>query len=440
MRNERKDPPSGLGEEPSASGSAHHTSTFPVHSPTASSRAPHSTFHILNSKFFLVARLLAFVFLLGFGLAAAPAYAQSASEVEKELAAQRKELNEVRARLQREQRELAKLKTKRSATQGELNKLRSNIAATNRYLKKLEDTERALNVSMRNTRGDLVAIEGRLKSRSALLAKRARLLYMAGRPEDLLFLPAAGESDFLQRAHMTRRLIEYDRRLIGENRTDMNRKQDGLKKLMVQSAELDEFQKRKKREMASFTSARNDQEKTLKTIQRDEASKARALKQLEENAKKLDAIIRALEKRRREAIARGRKERELETGTKYCAPVQGKVVSRYGLQSHATLGTSTRNLGIEIEGAAGTGVRAAVTGEVAMVTAIPGYGPGIILDNGSGYFTIYANLAGIRVGVGDVVNTCQEMATLAASPGTLYFEVRRGTKTQDPEAWLRSGK
>jgi septal ring factor EnvC (AmiA/AmiB activator) len=81
-----------------------------------------------------------------------------------------------------------------------------------------------------------------------------------------------------------------------------------------------------------------------------------------------------------------------------------------------------------------------VTGEVAMVTAIPGYGPGIILDNGSGYFTIYANLAGIKVGVGDVVNTCQDMATLAGKPGTLYFEVRRGTKTLNPETWLRSGK
>jgi septal ring factor EnvC (AmiA/AmiB activator) len=383
---------------------------------------------------------LVLLLVLGFGFITPPVFSQPASEVEKELAAQRKELDAVRARLQREQRELAALKNRRSATQGELNKLQNNIAETNRYLKRLEETERKLDASVRSTRGDLVAIEGRLKSRSAVLAKRARLLYMGGRPEDLLFLPAAGESDFLARAYMTRRLLEYDRRLIGENRLDMSRKQDGLKKLLVQSAELDEFQKRKTREMASFTSARNDQEKTLKTLQRDEANKARTLKQLEENAKKLDAIIRALEKRRRDAIASGRKGRELETGTKYCAPVQGKVVSRYGLQNHATLGTSTRNLGIEIEGSAGTGVRAAVSGEVAMVTAIPGYGPGIILDNGSGYFTIYANLAGIKVGVGDVVKTCQEMATLAAQPGTLYFEVRRGTKTQDPEAWLRSGR
>jgi septal ring factor EnvC (AmiA/AmiB activator) len=385
-------------------------------------------------------RLVAAALVLLAALVPAPVFAQSSSDVEKELAAQRKELDAVRARLVREQRDLAKLKTRKTATMGQLKKLQDNIAETNRYLRKLEATERALDASVSTTRGDLRAIESRLKTRSEVLAKRARLLYMAGAPEDLLFIPAAGESDFLQRAHMVRRLLEYDRRLIGENRRDMDLKQDGLKKLLVQSAELDDFQRRKQREMVTFTSARKDQEKTLKTLERDEASKARALRQLEENARKLDAIIRALEKRRRDAVASGRKGRELETGTRYCAPVQGRVVSHYGLQHHATLGTSTRNLGIEIEGAAGTAVRAAVSGEVAMVTAIPGYGPGIILDNGSGYFTIYANLAGIKVGVGDVVNTCQDMATLAGKPGTLYFEVRQGTKTLNPEAWLRSGK
>src|SRR5690606_33578249 len=58
---------------------------------------------------------------------APPVWAQSAAEVERELAEQRKELNAVRERLKREQRELANLKNKRSATQGELNKLRRNI-------------------------------------------------------------------------------------------------------------------------------------------------------------------------------------------------------------------------------------------------------------------------------------------------------------------------
>jgi murein hydrolase activator len=376
------------------------------------------------------------VFFFSLILSVSPAFSQS-SDTEKELAAQRKELSAVRARLEKEQRELAVLKTRKTATLGQLRKLEDNIARTNLYLKKLEATERALKASVEDTRDDLQEIKVRLRQRSRVLARRARMLYMAGRPENLLFIPGVGEADFLQRAYLVRRLIAYDRRLVVENREDMGRKQAGLKKLLVQTEELEVFQKQKQREVATFTRAKTDQQQTLKTLQRDEKAKAKALKQLEENARQLNAIIRALEKRRKDQLAQGRKGRDLETGTRYCAPVQGSVVSRYGMQYHATLGTSTKNLGIEIEGADNAPVRAAVAGEVAMITAIPGYGRGIILDNGSGYFTIYANLSGIRVAVGDAVKTCQEMASVADEPGRVYFEVRQGTRTLDPETWLK---
>jgi septal ring factor EnvC (AmiA/AmiB activator) len=379
------------------------------------------------------------VFLV-FLLAAAVLPAHSQSDYEKDLAAQRKELNAVRAKLEKEQRELTVLKKKKTVTLGELRKLENNIAATNRYLKKLEATERALKSSVNDTRADLREIEGRLSRRSRAMAKRARILYMSGRPENLLFVPGVGEGDFLQRAYLVRRLIAYDRRLVVENRADMGQKQAGLKKLLVQSEELEQFQRRKQQEVATFTRAKTSQQKTLKVLQSDETTRTRALRKLEENAKQLNAIIRALEKRRQEEAAKGRKGRSLETGTRYCAPVQGSVVSKYGLQYHATLGTSTKNLGIEIEGADGAPVRAAVSGEVAMITTIPGYGRGVILDNGSGYFTIYANLSGIRVSVGDAVKTCQEMASQASNPGRVYFEVRQGTRTLDPEAWLKGSR
>jgi len=363
--------------------------------------------------------------------------AAQSSDTEKELAAQRRELTAVRARLEKEQRELAVLKTRKSATIGELRKLEGNIVRTNQYLNKLEATERALKASADDTRDQLKEIQVRLNNRSQAMARRVRMLFMAGRPEDLLFVPGVGEADFLQRAYLVRRLIMYDRRLVVEHREDLGQKQAGLKKLIDQTEEIEVFQKRKQQEVATFTRARTDQQKTLKNLTRDESAKAKALKQLEENAKQLNAIIRTLEKRRKDQLAQGRKGRDLETGTRYCAPVQGSVVSKYGLQYHATLGTSTKNLGIEIEGADNAPVRAAVSGEVAMITAIPGYGRGIILDNGSGYFTIYANLSGIRVSVGDAVKTCQEMATVADNPGQVYFEVRKGTRTLDPEAWLR---
>ncbi|HLP41114.1 MAG TPA: peptidoglycan DD-metalloendopeptidase family protein, partial [Fibrobacteria bacterium] len=194
----------------------------------------------------------------------------------------------------------------------------------------------------------------------------------------------------------------------------------------------------KAREKETFARAKSEQSRALTAIQSDVEAKQAALDEMEENARLITGIIAALEKRRKEETARSRKATRLETGARYCLPVEGDIVSKYGLQYHSTLKTTTKNLGIEIRGRPGAPVKAAVSGEVALITRIPGYGMGIILDNGSEYFTIYANLAGIRVRQGEKVKTCEDIAAVSVDPSRVYFEVRKGTKTLDPVEWLKS--
>ncbi len=366
--------------------------------------------------------------------------AASARDYNREIAKQRKELDALRDQVQAQQREISALKAKKSATLEELEHLSESIALTDQYLVKLQSMENQLTDAANDTQDELKDIQSRLNTRSAVMARRVRLLFTTGSPEKLLFnAPPSGESDFFRRMYWVKRMVRYDHKLVGENREDLGRKQESLQKLLTRQEELKVFQSRKREEMERFTRAKTEQEQTLRTLQRSESVKSAALKQLQENARQLNKIIAALEKRRREELARnpGKKPRQLETGTRYCSPIGGPVVSRYGMQFHAMLGTSTRNLGIEIEAKPGTTVRAAVSGEVALITRIPGYGQGVILDNGSGYFTIYANLTDIRVSPGDKVKTCQEIASEASDPGRVYFEVRKGTETLNPENWLR---
>ncbi len=372
-------------------------------------------------------------------LAAALLAAAPARDMDREISRQRQELDALRAQLEAGQKDLSALKAKKSVTVGELEHLSANIALTDQYLQKLESMDRQLAASGDATQQELRGIQGRLDIRAAVMGRRVRLLFMLGRPTRMLFGAPSGEGGFLQRVYWVKRMVRYDRILMGESREDMDRKQDNLQQLSAKRQELEAFRQRKREEMERFTRAKTDQEQTLRTLQQSESVKAEALGRLREDAQQLTQIIAALEKRRREEQARnpGRKPRQLETGTRYCVPAQGPVVSRYGLQFHALLGTSTRNLGIEIEAPAGSSVHAAVSGEVALITRIPGYGEGIILDNGSGYFTIYANLSDIRVAAGDKVRTCEDIATEAPDPGRVYFEVRKGTETLDPEAWLR---
>ncbi|HKP96371.1 MAG TPA: peptidoglycan DD-metalloendopeptidase family protein [Fibrobacteria bacterium] len=369
-----------------------------------------------------------------------PAAASDKKDYDREIARQRKELDELRDRLQSEQKELEFLREKRESTLGTLDKIAGNIKHTEQYLSKLDATEETLNSSLGAVRQELREVEARIGERNNVMARRVRTLFMSGSPDRLVLRGwEAGHGDFMRKVFFMKRVLRYDRSLVDAGREDAALKQKAMSKLDARIAEVDRFRAHKAQEKETYSRARTQQERNLAAIQSDEAAKQRALQELEENARLITDIIAALEKRRKEELARNKKATVLETGSKYCLPVDGEVVSKYGLQYHATLKTTTKNLGIEIRGAAGAPVRAAVSGEIALITRIPGYGMGVILDNGSDFFTIYANLAGIRARQGDKVKTCQELGTVSVESGKVYFEVRKGTKTLDPSEWLRSG-
>jgi septal ring factor EnvC (AmiA/AmiB activator) len=377
---------------------------------------------------------------LTFACCATAPSASDKKDYDREIARQRKELDDLHDRLVNEQKELQSLREKRESTLGTLEKISGNIKHTELYLSKLDATEGTLNASLSARRQELGEVEVRIEERNKVMGKRVRTLFMNGSPDRMVLRDwQSGHGDFMRKVFFMKRVLRYDRTLVEAGREDAVLKQKTMAKLDVRLTEVNAFRAHKAAEKETYSQARKQQEKNLAEIQSDEQSKQKALQELEENARLITDIIAALEKRRKEELARNRKATVLESGSKYCLPVDGEVVSKYGMQFHATLKTSTKNLGIEIKGKSGTPVRAAVSGEVALITRIPGYGMGVILDNGSNYFTIYANLAGIRVRQGDKVKTGQELATVSVEAGKVYFEVRKGTKTVDPSEWLRSG-
>lgn len=368
------------------------------------------------------------------------AFAADKKQFDKEIARQKRELDDLKDRLEREQKALSSLKEKQVSTLGKLERIAGSIRLTEEYLAKLESTESTLEKSAAVAGAELAAVERRIQERNQVMAKRVRVLYMQGSPDRLLLEGwEPGRGDFLRKVFFMKRVVRYDQTLIVDGRRDAARRRDALAALEERRREVAGFRDRKAREKETFSRAKRDQEKSLAAITSDVAAKQEALREMEENARLINEIIAALEKRRREEMARSRKAAaQLETGSRYCLPVEGEIVSRYGLQYHSTLKTTTKNLGIEIRGRPGASVRAAVSGEVALITRIPGYGMGVILDNGSEHYTIYANLAGIKVRPGEKVKTCEEIASVSSETSRVYFEVRKGTKTLDPQSWLKS--
>lgn len=360
-------------------------------------------------------------------------------DYDREISRQKRELDDIRDRLQREQKALANLKERQESTLGTLERLAENIRLAEEYLDKLDSAEQTLERSLAGARADLGEVERRIGERDAILARRVRVLYMRGSPDRMLIEGwEPGRGEFPRKVFFMKRVVRYDRTLIDEGLRDAAGRREALAKLDARAKEVAAFRARKAREKETFARAKSEQSRALAAIQSDVEAKQAALDEMEENARLITGIIAALEKRRKEETARSRKATRLETGARYCLPVEGDIVSKYGLQYHSTLKTTTKNLGIEIRGRPGAPVKAAVSGEVALITRIPGYGMGVILDNGSEYFTIYANLAGIRVRQGEKVKTCEDIAAVSVDPSRVYFEVRKGTKTLDPVEWLKS--
>lgn len=125
-------------------------------------------------------------------------------------------------------------------------------------------------------------------------------------------------------------------------------------------------------------------------------------------------------------------------------PVAGqfRITSRFGQHSLPDLpNVMYDNPGIDAEVAAGATAQAVYSGKVSGVYVIPGFQTVVIVNHGN-YYTVYGNLSGAAVKVGDVVKAGQGVGRVAASEdnpsvGQIHFEVWKNRDKQDPAGWIR---
>jgi septal ring factor EnvC (AmiA/AmiB activator) len=121
-------------------------------------------------------------------------------------------------------------------------------------------------------------------------------------------------------------------------------------------------------------------------------------------------------------------------------PIEGQVLTRFGLQRHPQFGTTIYRRGIEIQAREGESVKAVRDGQVVFADWYKGHGKLVILDHGNGMYTLYGNLSQLdlkqdsRVSKGQVLGLAGETGSLKGAK--LYFEIRQNGEALDPLAWL----
>jgi septal ring factor EnvC (AmiA/AmiB activator) len=119
---------------------------------------------------------------------------------------------------------------------------------------------------------------------------------------------------------------------------------------------------------------------------------------------------------------------------------KGIVTGKYGEHKHPDYkDVIVRNDGIYITTQAGESARAIFKGVVSRVFKIPGENFTVIIKHGQ-YFSLYHNLADVRVKPGQAVNTKEAIGKIYTDVNTketiLYFQIWKETEKRDPELWL----
>ena len=116
------------------------------------------------------------------------------------------------------------------------------------------------------------------------------------------------------------------------------------------------------------------------------------------------------------------------SSAKLLFPVQGNIIRPY----------SKKTDGISIAAPAGTAVKAADAGTVALITRDTDQVPILVLRHSDNLLTVYANVADISVKKGDKVNRGQTIAKVRkADPSFVHFQVHQNFDSIDPMPFLQ---
>lgn len=203
------------------------------------------------------------------------------------------------------------------------------------------------------------------------------------------------------------------------------------------------------RESESLVALKDQQNKLLRSLAKEEKNLKRDLENTKQAVAKLDKLIDAAikeEMARASAKAKSAESVALSSSfednkTKFPWPVSGFVSLGFGRQNHPVLkGIVIQNNGVNIQTKEDEKVKTVFDGEVRKVAFIPTLGSTVIINHGE-YLTVYAGLKEVFVKAGQKVSTNQEIGKVfsnADGVSELRFQIFKNTTALDPQVWLRS--
>lgn len=340
-------------------------------------------------------------------------------------------------------KQISGAKQEQSVIRKELEEINKEITKSEQSLFKLERQIADTTVDAKAAAEELEEAEGRVADRDELLKTRVRLMYKNGSVGYLeLLLNSTSFSDFIQRFNTMKKIVAQDKSILDDNICDKNIIADKKEQIDTYLASLEQLFTETEELKASLRAKKEKQQYQMTALNEkvEELNGANA----EE-----EKIIMELAAAQSKLI---NEKRLLQFGGgKFIWPVpeSTRITSEFGVRYDPFTGVQTGHTGIDIgrpdpngKSLQGADILAAADGVVILASYVNGYGNTVMIDHGSGIWTLYGHIrnGGIMVKVGQAVargDKIAEVGSTGRSTGPhLHFEVREDNKAVSPWKYL----
>jgi len=356
-----------------------------------------------------------------------------------------KELRRINREMAEKKKALTRAKRREHSVLTDLDNLDRGIQASGAELADGQRQLREAETALQGIEKSNAELDRELSGLKRLYGMRLRALYKMQHN-------GAATIFFLENTGSTLKQVKYLGLIAERDRTVMTEYRSALDRLVLRQREITGKKEeilRSRRSVAAtkagLETKRLQKAALLASIRQEKGLYTETLHELEASSASLWAMIKRDEETRRSAqkpppSAPGGRETFGKVNGRLPWPLEGRVLTRFGMQRHPQFGTMVFRRGIEIEAHEGQEVRAVKEGEVVYADWYKGYGKLLIIDHGNGFYTLYGYLSRLDLGKGDRVAKGQVIGLAGETGGfkgsKLYFEVRRNGEAEDPLSLL----
>jgi murein hydrolase activator len=380
--------------------------------------------------------------------------AQQPDTLQQQLRASQERLEEIRAERTRLQSDMQRLEGRVRDIAAELSNIERQVAASAEALAELDFQSAALAAAVEETTHQLVETRDRLQERNVVLNQRLRVIYRQGPLHTVRVLLSAQSFGDLLNRYKYLHLISVRDRLLMEEISELERRltfqEQGLQHNLAQ---MDQLRSEKLSEIDQLQHLEETRALALREARGQVTRTERRMQQLATDERRLTSLIEEMERRRLEeerrraaaGVAGGEPTFSAASLGQLRWPVRGQILYGFGPDRRPG-GVTLRRNGIGIVAEPGTPVAAVSAGTVVRARPMEGFGPGVVLSHGGGYYSLYLYMGDIRVREGQDVAAGEILGTVGRGPEEgphLYLQIHAPVRGQtptpvDPIPWLQA--